>query len=537
MIQITCPNCDKKYRVKEKLKGKTLECPNCEARITAEPRQNSEEVSNDDVRAELMRLAGGTDTSTSKQTSGPKKAGGSAQRKRQKKTTKSDSSASETSRAQSDQETDHSGNEVELQAPRRNKTTLIVIILLFLVLGLGGTFGYFKYQSYQKNQKSQRSSDATKIQQLFKAAKQKDKPCQRSLAIKAWTRVRDAARQYERTYGDGRFVDALSQATSRIQQLRSAQKRRLDTIDQMQALLRRSKTDLTQQDYSAAAKKLTRAQDMGQKLTCKDMEVKQLLSTINARLEKPVIKYGSKGWVRYKGEWMPPAKKKKLIQKARVEEMREQGLVKYEGEWMKPEAAEELQKKKQLRRDRALYLEKLREKIRKQIADEAATVLLDPAPSALRWKREKWANPCTLDVTERGTAGKQFVSCRLEKGEKNKWVVSIAQKCSIKAYEKLRIDMICPQQVKLAIGIWSHPGYKLHETRPKQISGNESSQTIEFDLSGKDFKSKKSKWRYTTRIENPENVYKFSLFFYSRTDKPVYFRNLRLTRPENKPDK
>ena len=62
MIKVSCINCGHGYRVKDKLKGKTLKCPHCGMPIEVTGEKKKGEVSEQDMRSELMRLAGASAT-------------------------------------------------------------------------------------------------------------------------------------------------------------------------------------------------------------------------------------------------------------------------------------------------------------------------------------------------------------------------------------------------------------------------------------------------------------------------------------------
>jgi hypothetical protein len=524
MLKVSCLNCGHNYKVKDKLKGKTLKCPNCGEAIKVEGERAKDDVSQEDMRAELLRLAGGAAAGEEAGEKAPPSGKKKKPRGGKKKRSKPPSETEEESVAGGQPEP-----ELQVEAAQKDYTGLLVGLVVFLILGLGGVYGYVRYQSYQQGQQAQKERDAHEVEKALAAARQIDDPCARQEAADAWMNVRDLARDYEQQYGDGRFVDVLAQAGSKVQALRAAGEKHSSTVRRMESLLTQSRRQVQQENYKAAKKNLETAITMAKELECPDQEVNQLQAKAEQRLASDPVRYGSKGWVLYEGEWMPPAKRQKLAQQAKEEAMREKGLVKYDGRWMEPEMAKRLKNVEEKKREMARRRAEAQKQVREQLQSGASEILLDSGEQ-LRWSPEGWANQTDMSVKPYGEGGAKFVTCRFRKGSKDKWVISLPQNGDIRPFDELRVEVVSPDSVRVAVGVWTQPGFKLHEGRPKRVKTGKDPETISFDLKAGDFKSKKSKWRHSTKVEDPDSVYRLSLFFYSRPDEPVRFRNVRLMR-------
>lgn len=524
MLKVSCLNCGHNYKVKDKFKGKTLKCPNCDEAIQVGGDEPKGEVSPEDVRAELLRLAGGAaggeDAGEKEPPSGKKKKSPGGKKKKKKPPSGADQKPVGGVQPEP---------ELQVEAAQKDYTGLLVGLVVFLILGLGGIYGYVRYQSYQQGQQTQKKRDAHEVEKALAAAREIDNPCARQEAADAWMNVRDLARDYEQQYGDGRFVDVLAQAGSKVQALKAAGEKHSSTVRRMESLLTQSRRQVQQENYKAAKKNLETAISMAKELECPDQEVKELQTKAQQRLAGDPVRYGSKGWVLYEGEWMPPAKRQKLVQQAKEREMREKGLVKYDGRWMEPEMAKRLKNVEEKKREMARRRAEAQKQVRQQLQRGAKEILLDSGEE-LRWSPEGWSNETDMSVEPYGEGGAKFVTCRFQKGSKDKWVVSLPQKGDISPFDELRAEMVAPDSVRVAIGVWTQPGFKLHEGRAKRVKTGKEPETISFDLKAGDFKSKKSKWRHSTGVEDPDSVYRLSFFFYSRPDDPVRFRNVRLVR-------
>lgn len=537
MIKVSCINCGHGYRVKDKLKGKTLKCPHCGMPIEVTGEKKKGEVSEQDMRSELMRLAGasatdddsaGTEDVNDEGGGGTRKGSGTQKRQGDAQKRKSSEPADE------DVGGVQSGPELEVEPARKDYTGLVVGLVVLMIVGLGGVFGYVRYQSYQQKRKTAKARETRAIEKALAAAKELDDPCAREEAAEAWLNVRDLARDYEQEYADEKFLDVITMAGNKVQNLRGAMEKRSSTMRRMDSLLAQSKRNIEQENYQAARSNLEKAVQLGESLDCRGEEAERMLATAEERLESEAVRYGGKGWVQYQGKWMPPEKKEQLVAKAREQKMKEKGLVKYKGEWMEPEQRERLVAQEKERREMARRRAEAQEAVQEQISQGVEEVLLDTGTGPLRWSGEDWANPVDVKVESAGEEAGKYVTCRLKKGSKDKWVVSLPQRCDVRPYDELRVDIISPETVKLAVGVWTLPDYKLHEGRPQSVKTAESPKTVAFKLDGKIFKSKKSKWRFTTAIEDPDKVYKLSLFFYRRAEQPIRFRNVRLVKKAEK---
>lgn len=532
MLKVTCVNCGKHYRVKDKFRDKTLKCPECGTPIRVEDSGGDTEPDEKDMRQELMRLAGGED-------SGSESGGESETNESSAPPDDSppDDSPSDGSPAQPPPEpqqpaTDPTTTVVDVHEARRNYTPLIVTVIMLAVLAGGGALGYSRYRSHRaKQQREKEQNRETVIEAIEEAREFGDAPCNREEAIGAWKEVNSVARDYENQYGDGDFVDAISESGDRIERLRNNKRRRAELIDEMRKLLKQARSDVDNEDYEDAQARLKTVTEAADKMECPTEESETLLADAREMLETDEIKHGGRGWVLYDGEWISPEEKEELQQQAHAEEMREKGLVQYKDQWVEPEEKERREEEEKRQRERQKQLAEIRGKIEEQLQEKDPEVLLDAPFQPLRWTNENWAN--TSDITiEEGEEDERLISCTPEKGSKDKWALSLQQQCDIRDYDELQVDVASPEKVKLALGVWTLPDHKLFESRIKEVKTDDGPETLKFDLQHEDFKSKESDWRHNTAIVDPARVYKLSLLFYSRPAEPIQFRNVRLVREE-----
>ena len=559
MLKVNCINCGRHYKVKDDLKDKALKCPHCGMPIRIDAGEEKEEVSEEAVRAELLRLAGsgaaeqvakgtaskgkdGEGTAAPRRrektrSSGParpkKKASAKPSRKSEKtgkKREPAEGQKAQKSREDSDTGGSRgSGRATRVEETRADYTGLIIGLVVLLVLGLGGVYGFSRYQAYQKQQRNDRTEARSRVKTALQRAREVDDPCGGREARQAWLDVRQKAQAYEQRYGGGDFVDVISRAGERIQALKSAREQREETFSQMQELVDRAERQIENENYTDAKNLLTRADGLAENQKCENEKLRSLRGRISELLQSDPVRYGSKGWVLYKGEWMPRNTAQARKKEARIAEMKAKGLVLYEGEWIKPDEKEARIGRKRRERERARMLAARQREVQEKMAHGAEKVTLDTCEGPLRWSGENWSNPVQLSIEKIGDPPDSFLTIVCEEGPKDKWVSSISQRCDITEFEEFEFDIQAPHRLRLALGVWTLPDYKLHESRPISV-GEGLNENVSVNLQNERYKSKKTKWQHRTGIENADKVYKFSLFFYSQPRGPVRVKDVFLVR-------
>jgi hypothetical protein len=173
-------------------------------------------------------------------------------------------------------------------------------------------------------------------------------------------------------------------------------------------------------------------------------------------------------------------------------------------------------------------LRTLSNKVRADSRAGKARLVVDGPEDFLRWRAESWGNPLQLQLEKDGD-GQGAVALTQERGAAGKWVISLDQPLDVSLYDSIAVDVEAPEPVSLSVAFWTDPGSGLFESRVKTAQKGDAGG-VTFPLKGTDFKSQTTQWQYGTELQNPRNVTRVSLFFYSRSQGPIKVRNLRLIR-------
>jgi len=538
MLKVTCINCGNKYQVKDELAGKTLKCPQCGMAIRAAEAEKgpADEAA---LRAEILRLAGSKPGQkppgeAAAEALPREKAAEPAKKARPKSPVKPGKGAKE----QPSEPEDEERPATHVGTARRDYTALVIGVFVVMAIALGGFLFWMRYQAHQRDVENERKAQAAAIKKDYEQVCKVDPACREADAIKAWDAVREKAEGFERAYGGGVFVEIITESGRRAQTLQTALDKRQEDVKRMQDLLLTGKRKLERSDYAGAKKDLEAAVSVVAEQKCPNEGAVKVRDEAKQMLAMDAIVYGSKGWVLYKDKWVTPQQFEDLKRLAEIEEMKAKGLVEFETdkgatEWVTPEEKERRLAERRQKREHALWLEAQRAKVTEQIAEGMEEVVIDPGTEHMRWQAEAWANPAQLSIQEQGENKEKFVAAKLEAGDKDKWVISIDQRSSVVGYERLKIYLCASTPVKVALGVWTMPGFELFES-PAQIIPL-GCQDVTFDLSGQTFKCRTSNWQHNSNITNAEATYKFSLFIYGRADTAISLRNLRLEGPKKPP--
>jgi DNA-directed RNA polymerase subunit RPC12/RpoP len=173
-------------------------------------------------------------------------------------------------------------------------------------------------------------------------------------------------------------------------------------------------------------------------------------------------------------------------------------------------------------------LRTLANKVRADSREGKARLVVDGPREFLRWRAESWGNPLQIQLEKSGD-GQGAVALTQQRGAAGKWVISLDQPLDVSLYDSIAVDVEAGEPVSLSVAFWTDPGSSLYESRVKTAQKGDSG-AVSFPLKGRDFKSQTTQWQYGTELQNPKNVTRISLFFYSRSQGPIKVRNLRLIR-------
>ncbi|MFP4029123.1 MAG: hypothetical protein ACLFWL_15130 [Candidatus Brocadiia bacterium] len=547
MFKVRCINCGQTYKAKEELVGKSIKCPSCGMPIQIK-KEDLEKGESDEkaVRQELLRLAGGKKSGS--QATGAKSRPSSTGRRKEtgrtagktppesRKQAASSAAASQSAEMATAEEEpeDEEGSEgpgTRMDHAEKSYAGLIAALIVFLILGLGAVYGFIRYRDYQVGQAAAQKEEAADVRSTVANARKADRPYNEEEAIKLWGEAKQRAQNFEREYGGGKFMDVITHAGERIHALKTAQRQRERSKQEAQKLVRDAHKAIAEKQYNRAKRMLNDALQTARKVKKPGSELQKTVAEAQELLKSAPVKYGSKGWVKHEGEWMSKAERAKRIKEKVEQAKREQGLVKYDGEWMTPEEKAKREKEKAEKRTLAHKLASASASVKEQIASGEPKVTIDQPGQTLRWQQEEWANPVSMAIERIGEENEKWVFANFKNGPKNKWVISLKQRCDINKYDKFSVDFLPGETVKVALGIWTLPGYKLYESRQKMVRGDQKT-TITYDLQAAKYKCKESKWRHRSKIKNSETVTRMSLFFYSRPKTPIRFRNIRLLKDE-----
>jgi len=528
MVKITCVNCGHNYRVREELEGKVLVCPHCRMpiRVSSAP---PTEVPDEALRAEVLRLA----RASSPKEETPAKPPAQPAEEEARRPPPKRRAARPAATAREDRATAPAGEEqgARVGQARKDYRGIIVAAIVVLALGAGALFVLMRMKSHRASVRRERDEAAITLSKLLAAARELDEPCQEDRAVNAWEEARELAEELEQHYGGGAFRDAVAEARERIKNLTDAKQQRREAVEEMARLLAGGKEKVQQEHYKEAKQDLEGVLALANAHDCPDDHVRRMKQEASELLNTDQVQYGSKGWVQYNGEWMSPAERDELVRQARIAEMEAQGFVQFEGRWLTPQERDRLLAERQAQRERAVWLAAQQRKVQEELKRASREVVLDAGTERLRWMSERWANPVALSVEEDASDGERFVTARLNSGDKDKWVVSMLQSCDVREYDYVRVDFRTDKPVQVALGVWTLPGQALYESRPLWVQAGEQA-VASFPLKGRGYKSKATGWRFGSAIEDADKVFRFSLFFYSRVEEPVRFRNVRLVREQ-----
>ena len=559
MLKVTCINCGNQYRVKEELAGKVLRCPHCRMPVRVGTDQNGE-ASADQLRDELLRLAGGARESTpAKERKAPATADKLAPKTRKRVRRKAaaapaaaaaaatpvvDSEGpvrpSGASAAAEASETAEEGGP-EMRAARKDYTAVIIGVIILMTLAVAGALGVLRYRAYQAGLRRQRQDKEGAVTQALAEARGTDAECREREAIDAWEDARKLAHNYEQEYGFGNFVTVITEAEQRVAALKAELVKRQEAAGKIADLVAAGQERIEKEDFKGARKDLTEALQLRQQETCASDEVQQAAQAARMLLASEEIVNTHKGLVKYEGKWVLPSERLALIRQAKIDEMKAKGLVEYKGQWMTPEERDKLidqervallqqQEEERSRRERAERWERLRTQqmaVQRAITNGEATVVIDSSAESPRWTPETWGNPVELRIEAYGIKGEEFVTVVCREGSKDKWVISVPQPADTSDYDEVHVDLVAPDNMTIALGVWTRPG-DLFESQPMPVA--KGARTLRYDLRANNFKCKDTKWLHRAALQNPENVFKFSLFVYTPVKEPLRFKAFRLVK-------
>ena len=594
MRKVSCINCGNQYRVKEELVGRTLKCPHCGMPIRVGHEEGAQ-VSDEDLRAELLRLTGGRakdvdsphveavgasgagrSRGREKAPSTRRAAAAAAEAPRQKPPSrgKTDAAApagpeaepSERAPAEQAVERERAGQDSpttttsisigertpvgagpQMRSAKKDYTGLVVVLVLMLLLSGGAVAGYLVYRAQQRDKQNVRVNAKNKVAMALAAARESDRPCREDEAVIAWRSAKQVAESYEQRYGGGEYIDDVVGADARVRQLSAERDKRRAAARQVKDRARMAEGKIRAGDFKGAMADLDKAKAAGQVSPCRDKELVTAQDEVKALLASEEIRNTRGGLVLYKGEWITPEVQLAMAKKAEIEEMKKKGLVLYEGKWITPEERdrrieekrlaqlkwEEEERKRKERQERELQIVRRREDVRRKLAEGGGGVVIDSGQDLMRWDGENWANKVDLELVPPEGKKPGWIDVKLAAGTKKKWVVSVLQPGNITDYDAVVADFLPKTRIRVALGVWTMPGYELFESFPYDLKGGEAA-TIAFDLKGAIYKCRATDWSHKGRITRPESVYKISFFIYGKGGGALRFKNVRLAKKPKK---
>jgi len=526
MLKVSCINCGNKYQVKDELAGKTLKCPQCGMAIHA-AEQGKGEVNQDAVRAEILRLAGakpdqkraaGAPAKVAATAAAGAKEAAPKKRRRRKP-------AAAKAAAEPEPEEDHEP-QARVTTTRRDYTGMIVGVFLLMLVGLGGFLGWMRYKAHQRDLSLARNQAATDIKREYNEVVALDPTCREQDAIDAWEGLRKRASDFEQNYGTGTFLETMTEAGRKIQDLQAALDSRATGVDKMKKLLVQGERKLERNDYAGAKKDLEGAVTLVAEQRCPDEAVKQVSEKARELLATDAVIYGSRGWVFHEEKWMSKQDRDKQTELAKAAEMEAKGFIKFEDKWITAEDKAKIILAREKKRREVLWRTAQQQKVLEQVAEGVQEVVVDPGTERLRWMGESWANPVKVAIEEHGEKKEKFVAAHLEGGDKDKWVVSIPQRVDLEGYDKLKIYLCASAPTKVALGVWTMPGFELFESPAQFVP--KGCKDVTFDLAAANFKCRESNWRHSATLKNTAAAYKFSLFAYTHANVTLHLKNLRI---------
>lgn len=159
-------------------------------------------------------------------------------------------------------------------------------------------------------------------------------------------------------------------------------------------------------------------------------------------------------------------------------------------------------------------------------------VLLDGPAGFARWSTVEWANPAETRLVNGEGADGQWVAVERQQGDRDKWVVTLAQPADLSAYGLVSVEVRAADAVSVALGIWTGAEQlALFESKARAVKPD-TWQTITVPLKAAEFKCEASNWAFTAEIADTKDVGAISLFFYGEGAEPVLFRNLRVVKAD-----
>lgn len=558
MAEAKCLNCGKSVKLADKFVGKRIRCPSCGTPVLVGG-QGDIRLDKNALRQELARLAGTQGAAASAaQPEQPAASGADAARQqaapaKERAGTRQPRPEKKAAAAPAD------GGGPEIQEARKSYRGTILAIVLVIGVGALGAGAAFMYRLHEKNAGQKQSGSRADVIATIEAANRANTPCQEREALARYQEALGKAREYERTYADGSFVEKITTMQQQISNLKQLVTSREKLISQLDEYLYEAKKQIRDAKYADAKRTLETAKGKSAAFQsdCEKKQVAKLTGEIKQLLDSKPVSLGSKGYTLFEGDWRSPADMKKLMAERKLAELRKQeeefvkkGLVKYNGKWMKPEERELLvakagkeaeAKAKETAEAQKELLEKQKQKIaaalqraklKDLIRSKDPVVMLDDGSAGVLWHNEDWANPIKYEVIKSNyyghKNGENLLKCTLENGEKDKWVVSYDLSADVTGRDYIVADFVVTSDtIEVALGAWTMPSWTLFESPPLKLRKGVI-RDISWPLKEKRFKCRASNWAYNSDITNGDALYKMSFFIYARAGTEFLVTNVRL---------
>jgi len=243
------------------------------------------------------------------------------------------------------------------------------------------------------------------------------------------------------------------------------------------------------------------------------------------------LTYGSKGYVLFEGEWMPPEEKKRIEEERREEEQRRfameqrkkglvlyngkwvtedekyraMGMVKFQGEWMTPrERTERLKEMAKATLKRKGTRGRRRRPGRGFARNPSQPQwVLDDFERGNFWTAEQWGDPCKLTIREVNAS--KALNIHYEPGPKRKIAISRGLGADLSSRNLLSFDALNESGRKIKIAVAFHSD-RYYESTPIVLRPG-FNPDVGFAIKSPMYKCEIDKWQsYSHPLGAPERV-------------------------------